>query len=71
MRGDRRPLALVVRSKLTLIVMVPPRPGRGWGERGLDMAEVGGDSATRGTPGTDKGGLGAERRRRQLMPEQI
>jgi hypothetical protein len=42
MRGDRRPLALVVRSKLTLIVMVPPRPGRGWGERGLDMAEVGG-----------------------------
>jgi hypothetical protein len=69
MHGDRRPFALVVRSKLTLIVMVPPRPGQGWGERGLDMAEVGGgDSAT---PGTAKGELGAERRRRQLMPEQI
>jgi hypothetical protein len=32
---------------------------------------VGGDSATPGTPGTDKGGLGVERRHRQLMPEQI
>jgi hypothetical protein len=60
MSGDRRSFARVVKSKLASVVMVPPRPARGWGREGFRSSRGGrgGDSAAPDTPGTTKGGVG-------------